>query len=388
MKYIFALCVVLSYIACNSMPGVNSENNQTIGNFEKGKDYSILKRFRFNDQNGFGEPIVAYSILLPDDWKAEGGISWVAKGLCVNEMVSNRSSAQSPDGSFKIDFYPVRSWNWYEDQNLKQYYQGQAYPGNPIKYCDIMPAYNAGEYLQNIFAAEIGNPTIVSIENNTEVANEMEKKARETASLIQAVGVNNVSFRPSAIKAKLSYPDCSEGIAIVAVSQTVNQMPDFINGGNTNSYVCQADQKIVMRFPKGQFEQAAKLISVAISSIRFNPVWLNATAQIMQNIGRGQQVENAKQADIMRKSREEISAIQQQTWENSQQSNDRIAQETGRVLRGVEQWSDPTSGEKVDLSLGYNQAWTKADGSYILSNNVNFDPNVVLQEDWKKLEKK
>lgn len=62
-------------------------------------------------------------------------------------------------------------------------------------------------------------------------------------------------------------------------------------------------------------------------------------------------------------------------------------EESGRVLRGVEQWTDPATGDKLELTAGYNEAWSKSDGTYILSNDPLFDPNVVFQEDWKKLGK-
>ncbi len=105
-------------------------------------------------------------------------------------------------------------------------------------------------------------------------------------------------------------------------------------------------------------------------------------------MSKGEQIENAKRAAVWRKTQEEISNIQQQTWEYQQESRDRISEETGRVLQGVEQWTDPSTGEHTDLTLGYNEAWSKGDGTYILSNDPLFDPSVVLQEDWKKMEKK
>jgi hypothetical protein len=52
----------------------------------------------------------------------------------------------------------------------------------------------------------------------------------------------------------------------------------------------------------------------------------------------------------------------------------------------VETWHD-AGGSNVELSSGYNAAWSRPDGSYILSNDPLFDPNVALQENWKKLEK-
>jgi hypothetical protein len=40
---------------------------------------------------------------------------------------------------------------------------------------------------------------------------------------------------------------------------------------------------------------------------------------------------------------------------------------------------------KVELSSGYSNAWSKGDGSYLLSNNPAFDPNVAFNENWSRL---
>ena len=43
--------------------------------FVEGKDYVVLERLRVMDNGGFGEPIAAYSFLVPKGWKSEGGIT-------------------------------------------------------------------------------------------------------------------------------------------------------------------------------------------------------------------------------------------------------------------------------------------------------------------------
>ena len=52
----------------------------------------------------------------------------------------------------------------------------------------------------------------------------------------------------------------------------------------------------------------------------------------------------------------------------------------------METWNDEQGG-RVELNAGYNEAWSRPDGTYILSNDPLFDPNVVLKENWTKLKK-
>ena len=123
------------------------------------------------------------------------------------------------------------------------------------------------------------------------------------------------------------------------------------------------------------------------SSSRINPEWQAAVQQVYSNIAKVEQRETAKRAAIWRQSQQEIGEIQRRSWEDSSASRDRIAESWGQVMRGVETWREPGGGQ-IELSAGYRDAWSKPDGTYILSNDPLFDPNVAFQENWKKLEKK
>jgi hypothetical protein len=97
--------------------------------------------------------------------------------------------------------------------------------------------------------------------------------------------------------------------------------------------------------------------------------------------------ESAKRAAIQREAQEYSANLQRRTWEGSEASRDRINEAWGETLSGVESWADE-SGAIVELPSGYDQAWSRPDGTYILGNDPLFDPSVVLQEDWKRLVKK
>jgi hypothetical protein len=57
------------------------------------------------------------------------------------------------------------------------------------------------------------------------------------------------------------------------------------------------------------------------------------------------------------------------------------------TIREVETWKD-SGGTSVELSSGYDQAWSRGDGSYILSNKPTFDPSSVFQDQrWTEMKK-
>ncbi len=109
-------------------------------------------------------------------------------------------------------------------------------------------------------------------------------------------------------------------------------------------------------------------------------------------VGKGAQDEGWKQIQISHKAQQEISDNIVRGWEarNNRSSatadgEDNITQ-FGQYLRGVDSWNDE-QGNKVELTSGYTNAWSKGDGNYLMSNNPAFDPNVEFNEDWKRLTK-
>ncbi|MFN8181373.1 MAG: hypothetical protein U0X34_05890 [Bacteroidia bacterium] len=379
--------LMLQLSACNApdSPGTVTDSKGEKKEWIEGKDYTILERVRIRDEQGFGQPVTAYSLLVPKGWKTEGGITWRVGHTCMQEVVNNRVHFTSGDGAISIDFFPTRSWEWNDDPTMLQAMQNNAASG--FKRCDYQQPLDAGDYLRNVFLHEIGDPEVVSIKTNETLQPLMEAQARKGTELLRAAGVQAVSYRPTAVIADLRYPDGSLGKALCSVNQVISSFPNYLTGGYSAGYQCSSEQRILVRGSKEKMAEAEKILSTMLSSLRINPEWQAAVQQTFSNIAKVEQRENAKRAEITRQANEDISRMRMETWESTQQSQDRIMEESGRVLRGVEQWTDPATGDKLELTAGYNEAWSKSDGTYILSNDPLFDPNVVFQEDWKKLGK-
>jgi hypothetical protein len=351
--------------------------------FTEGKDYLVLERLRVIDPNGFAQPMEAYSILVPKRWRSSGGITWNVGSTCMAESVRNRVTVTSPDGAYALEIYPQQEWDWWDDQMMLQMQRQQAQ--NPVfRRCAIAQPMDAGQFLQGPLAQEMG-AQVISVEPNAELTNALKRQAQAANQEYQQAGVN-LESRPSAAIGTLRYPDGSAGMALCSVAIQVAWMPNYMTGGQSASYSCQATQKIALRCPTGKEAEARKLLSTVMSSFRINPQWQQGVQQMVNNVATVEQRETAKRAAIQRDAANYSADLQQRTWEEGQASQDRIAEQWGQTLRGVETWHD-AGGSNVELSSGYNAAWSRPDGSYILSNDPLFDPNVALQENWKKLEK-
>lgn len=351
--------------------------------FVEGKDYVVLERLRVIDPNGFGQPMEAYSILVPKGWKSQGGITWQVGNPCMVESIRNRVSVTSPDGSMALEIYPVQQWEWWDDQLMLQTQMQQQQ--NPVfKRCPIAQPMDAGQFLQGPMAQEMG-AQVLTVEPNEEMNKVLREQAQAANQQYQQAGVS-LENRPSAALATLRFPDGSGGIALCSIGMTVAWMPNYMTGGQSASYTCAANQKVAVRCPAGKEAEARKLLSSVLASFRINPEWQAGVQRMFNNVAAVEQQETAKRAAIQRDAMNYSADLQQRTWEEGQASRDRISEGWSQTLRGVETWKDP-GGASIELSSGYNEAWSKPDGTYILSNDPLFDPNVAFQESWKKLEK-
>ena len=90
-------------------------------------------------------------------------------------------------------------------------------------------------------------------------------------------------------------------------------------------------------------------------------------------------------AQIWREAGQQMSATMSQSYQNQQAVQDRSAAQFSQTIRGVETFVNPSSGERVELSGGYDNAWVNRRGEYLLSDSPGFNAPIALQEDWTQL---
>jgi hypothetical protein len=170
------------------------------------------------------------------------------------------------------------------------------------------------------------------------------------------------------------------------VSTLVSRAPNPATGAESVSSQCVASTQVALKVPAGGEAEARQILATGLSSLRMNPSWQQGASQILQDVRNMEVAESAKRAAIQREAQEYSANLQRRTWEGSEASRDRINEAWGETLRGVQSWADE-SGAIAELPSGYDEAWSRPDGTYILSHDPLFDPSVVLQEDWKRLVK-
>lgn len=376
--------------------------------FVEGKDYTIMERVRFMDNTGFERPAEAFSVLLPKGWKHEGGIIWKSLQECRGEMVGARWSAGSPDGAIHFVSLPGHSWTWASDQMMQQTMMMQAQNGG----CEMGMPIQAEQYFREVFAPrELQGATITELKENPDAVRALDEKTSKLQSGVNAYG-GTTTITNSAVTARLKWNDGSEGIALCSVTNMRNMSQDMYSGAMQETSTSFTSERSFIRFPAARKEEAERHLANIQSSVRTNPQWKQAVDGYFAALGQQMDMEHhrvmkaiddrtqamtaahdQRMKDIQQQGAANTAAHNQRmdnmdnamrSWESQQSSQDRSHTAFIKSIREVETYKDGTG--TVELSSGYDQAWSRGDGTYILSNSPGFDPSSVFQDqNWQEM---
>lgn len=416
MRALLPLLGILVFTACadeagttaNAQSPARAESGRT---WKEGADYTVLERVRFMDRMGFQQPAEAFSVLIPKGWKHEGGILWKSLRECRSDLVSAHVTITSPDGAIRYESLPSKTWSASSDPMMMQNIQMQAAQGG----CGAGGPMTAEEYLRQVLLAdELRGATVVNVKRNEAAEQELMKRAPEYQASAQRYG-GQAEVRPSAITADLRWSDGTEGIALINVGSVINTAPNAYTGAWSQLSISSATERSWVRFPAARRAEAEQFITNLKSSIRTNPAWKQAVEGYMAELGRQQDRQHhiamaaidENTRNMTAAHRQRMADIQTQgaantarhndrmatmesnmrSWEQQQASQDRQHTRFVQAIREVETWQG--SGGAVELSSGYDQAWSRGDGTYILSNKPGFDPAAVFQDqNWTEMKRR
>lgn len=403
--------ILLAMLTSCSDTGTNPLNAQSSSpgksrtNWVEGKDYTVLERVRFMDEHGFERPAEAFSVLLPKGWKTTGGVAWKGLNECRGEMISARYSAVSPDGAIKFETLPIHSWGSATDPMMYQNMMMQAQNGG----CQVAPPMDAEQYLREVFLPMgLNGATIVEVKNNDEAKQASDERAMKYR---QQQGYQT-QVQNSAVTARLKWSDGTEGIALCQVMNIIMMVQDPYTGNVQRLSTSNANERSYIRFPAERRQEAEQVLATLKSSFRTNPEWQQAIDGYFANLRQHQdRMHHQRMAAIAQQTQANTAAHNQRmrniqaqgaantarhnermgnmdasmrSWESQQSSNDRIHSSFVKTIREVETYRDGNG--TVELSSGYDQAWSRGDGTYILSNSPGFDPSSVFQDqNWQEM---
>jgi hypothetical protein len=387
-KLFIATILLATLLSCNAQSSQKNKKNTSnkTTNMVEGKDYIILKRFRVEDKQGFSQPIEVSSFLVPANWQVNSHVQWNPVNKCFPEMIQVSVNASSPDGEYEFNVLPVTQFDWSTDpiqlDAMKRGFYAHA--------CYIAQPLDAAGYIKNGLApyvkAQVKSANIIP-----DLQQQMDAGAMQMTNTARQAGNNAYSHRGSAAEGLLQFADGKEALAFCTIMQTIVTMPGT-QGGMASNIQCYAGMRIILKYKAGNNAMARKIMSMLFSSTRLNPQWFGGIQAYYAAVTSNAQNELWKQIQISHQAQQEIGNNIIRSWEarnnTSSGASKTDADGFGQYLRGVDNWTD-ADGNKAELTSGYTNAWSKGDGSYLMSNNPAFNPNVELgdTQNWKPLNK-
>jgi hypothetical protein len=394
-SFLHRLFVVLIAII-GWLPPVLSADSQ--GHSSKKADgsntsYHRMKMVRVMDPEGWGQPVEAFRLLIPSDWKTDGGVRWVSDLGCPPNIIQLQFRATAPDGVTGIEFLPNYTWTSSDDPMMQQILQQQA---QSKAGCMVGPVVGAADFLrQKLVPQYRPNARLLSSEAMPAATKDLQQSFAAVNQQFAANGLQTLRMGDVGrvrLAYKIGQREVEEWISasvVANVSAGMNSAAMMQGNYNATSrnYQLTGQDILATRAPKGQLDANGALFSLIFKSVQLNPQYIAAVTQFYTNIGRINAQANAERSRIWREAQAHIDKTRRETYEYQQRSQDRINEQFGQTIRGVETYVDPRSNERVELSAGYQNAWSNGKGEYIFSETGNFDQQVLLQEGWTLMKK-
>jgi hypothetical protein len=318
----------------------------------------------------------AVLFLLPQGWKQKSQLDWDIQN--TQFPASANLHVNNPENTAQLHIYKT---SFYTLFNQSMQYSGiglgSKYMGGTV--VANMPANTTQAAMQTLNEMNVLPADLKIIETKVikvESTNPIDIQAIKQNPQMQFISDNVIS------KGTFSINGQKYTLLINAyVNVTVNSSINFTNW-----------QVLPILFIIKQDENEklnTELCQAVLKSIRYTPAFISAQTQVIKYL-----------TDQYYQGLSNIAAISQQISRNNdamiasinksyntanathKPTNDGFSQ----YIRGVENYSDG-SGGTYELPSSYNNAWKNDNGEIILTNEVNYNPNIGSTQSWEQLNK-
>ena len=349
-----------------------------------------MKMVRIVDEQGFGQPVEVARLLIPADWRSEGGVQWDQRQMrCPANIIQIRFRAVAPDGVTGVEYLPGYTWTAASDPMMQRTMQQSAQMGQG---CDVGPVTNAVGFLRQMVVPRMRPGARVTGEEVLPgVTQAKRQQLAATYGPLQQAGVIR-GFQAEAGAVRLAYTQQGQAVeewmtsSVISVATASANTAALMQGQMNMAaaiYSMTSEGVFALRMPAGRFDN--KLAATVLASVRANPQYQAAVSTFLTNMGNIQLRGAMDRARIWQEAGRQISATISQAYQNQQAVQDRTAASFSQSIRGVETYVHPRTGERVELTGGYGNAWVNNRGEYLLSDSPSFNPGVALREDWTAL---
>lgn len=318
------------------------------------------------DRQGFEHPMPAATALVPVGWRTEGGIVWNLGG-CVPRTTN--WSATAPDSNQGIALLPSERWKW------------SSHPSNGGA-CPMAQITSIRAYLEELVRRMHPGARIIDFRNRPDLA-----QALQRINAVTPMPNGELRNWVEAGEVLVGYTNQNEVEIREAIATTVAfflTRMGMLDGSVLESLDAQSVNTYAVHAPSGQLDfRAGELLRRTIQPA---PEWAarianvdaadaKNTAATYATITQVGVRESVKRLAMDAEASRYVADVNRAGWEFRNANNDDLQRKVTDTLVGVQAYVDPTGNTgEVKLDYGYKKAWRLDDGTYVLTDNLMFEP--------------
>jgi len=346
--------VGLSARECSAQPARNDQPTAQLPNTLK------VSKFTIKDTTS---GLDAYTMMIPTGWQAQGQVLWdTSRTVAPSDLFVQ---AKNANGSVGFIHYPSMLFIW------SPVYAQYVGAGRKVNGCLILAPVNGP-------VAALEQIVIPYYQKNLAHRytlmgeQELPQLAAAYAPLYNQPGGPQSTIR--AAKVRIEY---------TANGQTYDEDVRciFLYAQGPSGVIWGIDQINCFIAPQGQLDDSATSAYMDMMALTLRPTLkftdeLDKVTQILVQGFYQDQAAIMQRAAIEEQAQQNISDQIMQGWEQRQQTMDDVAEQfDSKVIRGVQDRTNPNTGDIVQTPDEYNQVWVNGNGDYIYSNDSNYNPN-------------
>jgi hypothetical protein len=326
------------------------------------------------DRQGFG--IEAFRLLIPKDWRFDGGVQWLSNSLQLTQVAFK---VTHPDGITAYEVFPEFVFFYSTDPNMNALYSQTTM---------VQPPVPAAVYLEQMFIPSYrGNLQRLRITGKNQLPKLAQQafmnyqiQLNQNPYLAQMSAGTNVQFDAASVS--IEYQTGKQ-----IIEETVNAIVLYSSMGIVTNWGPMRQTSLrTIRGKKNNTEAALRVIN---DSYQANPVWEYKLSQIYYMMVQQQKKVLQSIGELSRyisQTNDQISEGLYNSYKQRDAIYDGVAKNWSEAIRGVDSYYDPINKSEIEVPTIYEAAWT--DGNdYIFSTDSGFDPNRSAGPNWTSLQK-
>ncbi|HZL25412.1 MAG TPA: hypothetical protein VFC39_02660 [Acidobacteriaceae bacterium] len=342
--------------------------------------------------------IQGMTMLVPSDWSFQGQATLPPKFDCNYTIGRFNFSTQSADKSTGLQVRALGATVWSTNRPALQQIQQMNQQWAGTENCQIQPPKSLADGLSGAVSMVVENGHAVGGVEPVPGMNEQLAASTEQANRMlaqQAMQHRMPASRLSAEAGRLRFTGTMNGKLIegwLIAMHTVRSDPS--PGGPVD--LSDIPLFAIMYAPPGKLDSSEKMLSAMLDSIQINPQWtaylaeyvqgivqikqraMNQVAQIYANMAADNAHAAQQQAAIHNDVANYAKQVHSNVAANRAAALDHSSQQFALHMGDQAIYSDPTTGQSVQMSNQYSHAWASTTGNtneYILTDSPSYNPN-------------